>query len=137
MQCNVMRCNTIKIYTDIPTFKLLPAREERGGECWVVIPTNHELQPHNYPTPHRSSLWTFFTSAVGITKFYMTLLCCKLSSWLTNLTLAIQASSPWRNWLARSTVNREVGSSSLPGEEIVSAIFFSPSSSGNAHYVNR
>ena len=24
--------------------------------------------------------------------------------------------SPWRNWLARSTVNREVGSSSLPGE---------------------
>ena len=54
----------------------------------------------------------------------MTLLCCKLSSWLTNLTLAIQASSPWRNWLARSTVNREVGSSSLPGEEIVSAIFF-------------
>ncbi|RPB00186.1 hypothetical protein L873DRAFT_835910 [Choiromyces venosus 120613-1] len=25
-------------------------------------------------------------------------------------------SSPWRNWLARSTVNREVGSSSLPGE---------------------
>ncbi|KUM57511.1 hypothetical protein ACN42_g9672 [Penicillium freii] len=24
--------------------------------------------------------------------------------------------SPWRNWLARPTVNREVGSSSLPGD---------------------
>ncbi|KAJ5589020.1 hypothetical protein N7537_011698 [Penicillium hordei] len=26
--------------------------------------------------------------------------------------------SPWRNWLARPTVNREVGSSSLPGDVV-------------------
>ncbi|KAJ5516975.1 hypothetical protein N7527_008535 [Penicillium freii] len=32
--------------------------------------------------------------------------------------------SPWRNWLARPTVNREVGSSSLPGDQtIIKGIF--------------
>ncbi|KAJ5598799.1 hypothetical protein N7537_008883 [Penicillium hordei] len=33
------------------------------------------------------------------------------------IVLAFSTStSPWRNWLARPTVNREVGSSSLPGD---------------------
>lgn len=29
--------------------------------------------------------------------------------------IIIKTGVPWRNWLARSTVNREVGSSTLPG----------------------
>ena len=33
-----------------------------------------------------------------------------------NIYDCVNNNSPWRNWLARSTVNREVGSSSLPGE---------------------
>ena len=32
--------------------------------------------------------------------------------------------SPWRNWLARLTVNQEVGSSSLPGDDFFAFIFF-------------
>ena len=32
------------------------------------------------------------------------------------LAFVATSSSPWRNWLARLTVNQEVGSSSLPGD---------------------
>ncbi|KAJ5482117.1 hypothetical protein N7475_000929 [Penicillium sp. IBT 31633x] len=44
-------------------------------------------------------------------------------NWLARLTVnqevgssSLPGDSPWRNWLARLTVNQEVGSSSLPGD---------------------
>lgn len=45
---------------------------------------------------------------------------------LTTLANALAHVSPWRNWLARSTVtvaHREVGSSSLPGDDLFARRF--------------
>ncbi|KAJ5687879.1 hypothetical protein N7536_010498 [Penicillium majusculum] len=37
---------------------------------------------------------------------------------------SLPGDSPWRNWLARPTVNREVGSSSLPGDQTIVDVIF-------------
>ncbi|KAJ5419336.1 uncharacterized protein N7487_002886 [Penicillium crustosum] len=37
---------------------------------------------------------------------------------------SLPGDSPWRNWLARPTVNREVGSSSLPGDQTIVHVMF-------------
>ena len=42
-----------------------------------------------------------------------------------NFDLLQEVASPWRNRLARLTVNQEVGSSSLPGDEFLFFFFFS------------
>ena len=47
-----------------------------------------------------------------------------LALYVINVARFTSNKSPWRNWLARPTVNREVGSSSLPGDVSFCFCFF-------------
>ena len=72
--------------------------------------------------PYCSKLWKIMTSERHEQSYQHRYFIPDIISLLSSYECSFLHMSPWRNWLARSTVNRKVGGSSPPGD----GCFFCP-----------